>query len=148
MSSALRTQTNGAGEHVLGPVSQIPVGEGRDFVVGGTSVAVFRLRSGTVYAAQSACPHRGGPLADGLLGGTTVVCPLHAWKFDLRTGEVLMGSCPITVYPIRLTDAGDIVLTLTGQGEHPAPGDRCDAPGYPIFAKEGADGRPLPFSGA
>jgi len=51
--------------HVLGPLADIPVGEGRAYAVGDLQIAVFRLRNGTVRATQAVCPHAGGPLADG-----------------------------------------------------------------------------------
>jgi nitrite reductase (NADH) small subunit len=79
----------------LGPLSQIPTGEGRTFKIGDTRVAVFRTHKDMVYATQAECPHRMGPLADGMLGGTTLVCPLHDWMFDLTTGESLNGTCGI-----------------------------------------------------
>jgi nitrite reductase (NADH) small subunit len=94
----------------LCPLDAIPPGEGRNFPALGETIAVFRTRSGEVFAAQAACPHRGGPLADGLLGGSTVICPLHGWKFDLSTGEVLFGGCGIKTYPVRVDDSGQIVL--------------------------------------
>ena len=62
----------------LGPVDAIPIGEGRAFAVGPAQVAVFRLRDGTLRATQARCPHAGGPLADGQLDMTRIVCPLHA----------------------------------------------------------------------
>jgi nitrite reductase (NADH) small subunit len=96
----------------LCPLSEIPPGEGRNFAALGEKVAVFRPRSGGVFAVQAACPHRGGPLADGLLGGTTLICPLHAWKFDVSTGDVLFGDCGLKVYPVRVDDSGQIVLSL------------------------------------
>ena len=71
---------------VAGPLSLIPPGEGRTFSVGGVRIAIFHTRDGGVFATQADCPHRGGPLADGLTGGGMVVCPLHSWKFDLQTG--------------------------------------------------------------
>ncbi len=148
MSAPVLEKTAGT-EYALGPLDQIPLGEGREFDVAGNLIAVFRLRrGGGVYAVQAVCPHRNGPLIDGLVGGTTVVCPFHAWKFDLRTGEALMGSCGITTYPVRVTGTGDLVLTLTNQ--EPVPGDACEAaPGFNVFSKESAgDGRPLPASGA
>jgi len=95
----------------LGPISQIPLGEGRNFSVRGSEIAVFHTRHG-VFATQAECPHRNGPLADGLVGGTSVICPFHAWKFDLTTGEPLMGQCAIQTYPVHLTESGDILLTL------------------------------------
>jgi nitrite reductase (NADH) small subunit len=99
-------------QHQLGPVAQIPEGEGRTFEVGAQRVAVFRTRSGAVYATQATCPHRSGPLADGLLGADTLVCPLHDWSFDLRTGAAKQGSCGVTVYPITQSADGTMVLTL------------------------------------
>ena len=61
---------------------------------------------------QAECPHRGGPLADGLVGGTTLICPLHAWKFDLTTGEALFGDCGIKTFPVRVDECGRIILTI------------------------------------
>lgn len=97
-------------ERELGPVSRIPPGEGRVYSVDGENIAVFRMRSGEVYAVQAACPHRGGPLADGLVGGTTLICPLHAWKFDLATGHALFGDCGIKTYPVHVDGDEQIVL--------------------------------------
>jgi len=94
----------------LGPVSGIPPGEGRVYAVNGENIAVFHTRSGAVYAVQAACPHKGGPLADGLVGGTTLICPLHAWKFDLATGQALFGDCGLKTYPVRIDDAQQIIL--------------------------------------
>ena len=56
------------------------------------------------------------PLADGLIGGTTLVCPLHAWKFDLATGDVLMGDCGIKTFPVRVDEKGQIVVTVSKAG--------------------------------
>ena len=100
-------------EVTLGPVRLIPQGEGRNFDVGGERVAVFHTRSGEVFATQATCPHKGGPLADGLVGGGTVICPLHAWKFDLGTGEgagATPAGCRLKTYPVRVTGGGLIVI--------------------------------------
>jgi len=104
--------TDSALEVVLGPLASIPPGEGRAFAVGEKRVAIFRTRSEHIFAVQAECPHKGGPLADGLIGGTTLICPLHAWKFDLSSGEALMGSCGLSTFPVRVDDASRIVLTL------------------------------------
>ncbi len=89
----------------LGPIDLVPLGEGRNFDLGDERVAVFRTRDGQVFATQSACPHAGGPLADGILGGTTVVCPLHSRKFELSTGACRDGDCrPLATYPIVICD--------------------------------------------
>jgi nitrite reductase (NADH) small subunit len=99
----------------LGPLSAIPPGEGREFTADGVEVAVFHLRDGTVRATQARCPHRDGPLADGLTGGNTVVCPFHAWKFDLTSGQPVLGECPIRVFPVRTDADGLVYLTLAGE---------------------------------
>jgi nitrite reductase (NADH) small subunit len=49
-------------------------------------VAVFRTADDQVFALQDSCPHKGGPLSEGIVHGTSVTCPLHAWVFDLNTG--------------------------------------------------------------
>lgn len=93
----------------LGPLAAIPPGEGRNFEVAGERIAVFHTRTGGIFAVQAACPHKKGPLADGLVGGTTVICPLHAWKFDLKTGEPILGSCNLKTYQVAL-EGSNIVL--------------------------------------
>lgn len=97
-------------ELIVGPLDAVPPGEGRTFSAFGEKVAVFRTRAGQIFAVQAECPHRGGPLADGLLGGTTVICPLHSWKFDVSSGAALMGECGLRTYPVRLDERGQIVL--------------------------------------
>ncbi|WP_078118871.1 nitrite reductase small subunit NirD [Thiosocius teredinicola] len=52
-------------------------------------VAVFRTSDDQVFALRDACPHRGGPLSQGIVHGTSVTCPLHNWKIDLASGEAL-----------------------------------------------------------
>jgi nitrite reductase (NADH) small subunit len=106
-------------EVVLAPLAAIPPGEGREFEVAGERIAVFRNRSGGVFAVQAQCPHKGGPLADGLLGGSTLICPLHSRKFDLASGTALSGDCGLKTYPVRLDDGNRIVLTLEMTGNTP-----------------------------
>lgn len=96
--------------HAIGPVDQIPVGEGRNFLIGGTRVAVFRTHAGEVFATQPDCPHLAGPLADGLMGGSTIVCPLHDRPFDLRTGEG--PDCRLITYPVIVDPDGAVMVTL------------------------------------
>jgi nitrite reductase (NADH) small subunit len=95
----------------LGPVGAIPPGEGRNYDLAGERIAVFHTRSGEVFAVQAACPHKNGPLADGLVGNGTVICPLHAWKFDLKTGEPTFGNCQLKTYTVALDEARNVVLT-------------------------------------
>lgn len=97
----------------LGSIQRIPLGEGRAFQVANTTVAVFRSRDGEVYATQPDCPHRGGPLVDGLVGPAKVICPLHNFAFNLATGQPIENSCnQLRVYPASLNEAGDILLTI------------------------------------
>jgi nitrite reductase (NADH) small subunit len=97
----------------IGHVAQIPMGEGRTFEIAGRRIAVFRTHSGEVFATQAECPHLQGPLADGLTGGATVVCPLHDRTYDLRTGLGLNGeSTSLQVYPAALGDDGKIWVTV------------------------------------
>jgi len=98
-------------EHVLGPVSEIPAGEGRAYGVAGRQVAVFRLRDGTVRALDAVCPHRGGPLADGQIDADVVVCPLHAHVFDLGTGVCRTGRSDVTSYAVRVEE-GQVVVSI------------------------------------
>ena len=101
--------------HNLGSAAQIPLGEGRQFEVGGVGIAVFRSRRGLVYATQAQCPHRAGPLADGLLGGEALICPLHNYRFNLATGEPLGNDCPaLRTYPVSENEAGEILVAVSG----------------------------------
>ncbi len=97
--------------HVLGPVDQIPRGEGRAFEVEGEQIAVFRKRDDTLRAVSAVCPHKGGPIADGQIDDRVVLCPLHMNAFDLDTGCSTTGAAPLRSYPVRATD-GDIVVTV------------------------------------
>lgn len=96
----------------LGPLSAIPEGEGRTFVVAGLRVAVFRARDGALYATQADCPHKGGPLADGLLGAGTLICPLHSLKFDLTTGQAQNSDCQLKTYPLKLSATDQLLVEL------------------------------------
>ena len=98
-------------EHRLGPVEDIPVGEGRAYAVGDRQIAVFRLRSGALRATQALCPHAGGPLADGQLDGSVVLCPLHGATFELDTGASRTDHPCLNVYPVRVVDGAVAVTT-------------------------------------
>ena len=98
-----------------GPVDRIPLGEGRNVEVAGEEIAVFRTRAGELYAVQATCPHRGGPLADGIVGGSRVVCPLHSYAFDLASGAPTREGCPaLRTYRVSVSSAGEILLTVGG----------------------------------
>lgn len=104
--------------HVLGPLEQVPVGEGRAFAVAGEQVAVFRLRDGTFRAVSAVCPHKGGPIADGTIDQSEVMCPLHQHSFELATGCSTTGAGPLRSYAVSTDAGGNIVLQLP---KPPAP---------------------------
>jgi nitrite reductase (NADH) small subunit len=103
----------------IGVIDDVPPGEGRTFHAGGVRLAVFHGRDGRVFATQADCPHRGGPLADGLIGGTTLVCPLHEWSFDLLSGMALTGTCGIRTYPVMQRADGTLVVEIEEDGGPP-----------------------------
>ncbi|WP_171097727.1 nitrite reductase small subunit NirD [Ruegeria sp. HKCCD7255] len=73
-------------------------------------IAVFRTAEAEVFAATNSCPHKGGPLSEGIVHGQSVTCPLHNWVFDLNTGQA-QGSDEgrIDTYSVRIED-GRILL--------------------------------------
>ncbi len=77
-----------------------------------------RLRDGSLRALAAVCPHRGGPLADGLMDGRVVVCPLHGHTYDLATGTEVGGNGAVCAYTVTAADDGTILLeTGNGQGD-------------------------------
>ena len=68
--------------------SDIPDGTGKTVQAGGQQIALFNL-GGKYYAIGGTCKHRGGPLAEGEIDGTTVICPWHAWEYDVTNGRNL-----------------------------------------------------------
>jgi nitrite reductase (NADH) small subunit len=108
----LLEETNTGVTFNLGSVEKIPLGEGREYEVAGRLVAVFRDRSGALFATQARCPHRDGHLADGIIGGGRVICPLHAFKFELISGQPLGNDCSaLVIYAVSLNENGEILLT-------------------------------------
>jgi len=106
--------TSSGVQHRLGPLAQIPIGEGRAFGVEGQQVAVFRLRTGAVYAVSAVCPHKGGPIADGQIDGSIVLCPLHMNAFELATGCSTTGQQSLASWHVEIDDTGDILISPKG----------------------------------
>jgi nitrite reductase/ring-hydroxylating ferredoxin subunit len=98
-------------EHVVGRLDEIPMGEGRAYVAGGVQVAVFRLRDGSLHATQAACPHAGGPLADGQTDVDVLVCPLHLYAYRWSDGAATRAAGPLRLYPVREQD-GTLLVTV------------------------------------
>jgi nitrite reductase (NADH) small subunit len=97
----------------IAPCEDLPLREGRTVILDGRQIAIFNLGD-RFLAVDNQCPHKGGPLADGIVSGGSVVCPLHAWKVDLATGCVERpsdaGRC-IRTYDVRV-DNGILALRL------------------------------------
>lgn len=92
-------------------VSDIPLGLGRSFEVGSRLIAVFQSRDGVIFALDGLCPHKGGPLADGMVVGRQVVCPLHAYRYESHTGACdSPGLCAVGTYPVDVE--GDTVFVV------------------------------------
>ena len=67
-------------------MSSLPPGGMMEFTTGERTIAICNA-GGKLHAVDGVCPHQGGPLAQGALHGTAIVCPWHAWEFDCVTGE-------------------------------------------------------------
>jgi nitrite reductase (NADH) small subunit len=97
--------------------ADVPPREGRKLLVNGREIALFNLGD-RFLAVDNQCPHKGGPLADGIVSGHAVVCPLHAWKIDLETGSVQRpageSGC-VRAYATR-TEGRTIVIDLESAG--------------------------------
>ncbi len=97
----------------LGKVGDIPLGQGICYIVKGTEIAVFRSREKKLFAVENKCPHRQGPLSEGVIGSGKVICPLHGHKFDLTTGQgTEKGEC-VRTFEIW-EERGEIVLNIPG----------------------------------
>jgi nitrite reductase (NADH) small subunit len=81
----------------LANLNELPVGAAKEAEFEGRVYALFNI-DGVISAIDGICPHQGGPLADGLVEGTTVTCPWHGWQFDIRSGKTPLG--PKIVQPV------------------------------------------------
>lgn len=96
-------------------VTEIPLRGGRLLRAGHHEVALFRLSNGSIRAISSRCPHKQGPLAEGIVSNDTIICPLHAQKIDLQSGKVLAPDTGcVTTYPIK-TENDNVFIQLTGE---------------------------------
>jgi nitrite reductase (NADH) small subunit len=99
----------------IGTVQAIPRRGARCVSVPGGKIAVFRTQEDQIFAIENRCPHRNGPLSEGIVHGASVTCPLHNWVFDLQTGKALgVDEGQVRTYPIDVVDgriflAADVV---------------------------------------
>ena len=83
---------------------QIMSDRGLRVMVGGRELALFNV-GGQFYALDGQCPHRGGPLGEGITENGRVYCPLHGWEFDVKTGACINNPAkPVACFPARVLD--------------------------------------------
>ena len=91
--------------------SDIPTGSGKVVEAGGKTIAVFNC-DGSFYAVDNTCKHRGGPLGEGSLSGTTVTCPWHGWEYDVTSGACQMDpSIAVQKFDVKV-DGNDILVSV------------------------------------
>lgn len=89
--------------------SDLAPGQCAEVTVGGTPVAIYNV-NGTFYATSNVCLHRGGPLGQGMLEGHVVMCPWHAWTWDVTSGENAANPVlKIPAYPVKVEDGQVLV---------------------------------------
>ncbi|MCZ4260339.1 nitrite reductase small subunit NirD [Limimaricola sp. G21655-S1] len=104
----------------VGALEDIPLRGARLVKTPVGCVALFRTGEAEVFAASDRCPHKGGPLSEGIVHGRAVTCPLHNWVFSLETGEAQgadEGSIP--TYPLRVEN-GRLLLDGDAVGRRAA----------------------------
>ena len=102
---------SGAGRIQIASVGEVGEGQARVVEVDGRSIAVFNV-AGQFYAIDNVCPHRGGPLGEGDVEGKIVVCPWHAWRWDVTTGANANNpAVRVACYPVTV-EGGNIFVAL------------------------------------
>ena len=96
----------------VGAVTDVPLRGSRRIPTPDGVVAVFRTGDGGIFALKDSCPHKGGPLSQGIVHGHAVACPLHNWSIELATGEPMgadKGKGCTPVIPLRV-EGGRLLL--------------------------------------
>ena len=87
----------------IAALSELEDGEGKCVTVDDKKIALVRVGD-EVFALNNICPHQGAPLAEGWVEEDAIICPLHGWEFDLRTGATTNGTTPATTFEVRIED--------------------------------------------
>ncbi|MEM9798350.1 MAG: nitrite reductase small subunit NirD [Pseudomonadota bacterium] len=104
----------------VGALDDIPLRGARKVKTRQGCIAVFRTAGDTVFATSNTCPHKGGPLAEGIVHDRKVTCPLHNWVFDLETGEAQgADDGRIETFPARVED-GRVLIDADILGQRAA----------------------------
>jgi len=105
----------------LGNISAVPRRGARCVNIPGGKIAVFRTTEDQIFAIENRCPHKGGPLSEGIVHGASVTCPLHNWVFDLATGEAQgADEGSVRTYPVKVEDgvifiAPDVLMMMAAE---------------------------------
>lgn len=112
--------TGSEGWTEVGGISDIPLRGARRVKLAGLTVAVFRTADNEIYALEDRCPHKAGPLSQGIVHDCAVTCPLHNLVIDLASGRPRDEDGPgAATFPVRLQD-GRILLDLRPAGQRAA----------------------------
>ena len=103
----------------VGAIEDIPVRGARIVKTPVGCIGLFRTDEAEVFAAANTCPHKAGPLSEGIVHGQKITCPLHNWVFDLNTGAAVAEDGHIDTYPVRL-DGDRILLDALSIGSRSA----------------------------
>jgi nitrite reductase (NADH) small subunit len=96
----------------IGTLDDIPRQGARVIETAFGNIAVFRTQADEVFALRDRCPHKGGPLSQGIVHGRRVACPLHNWLIELDSGEAVAPDVGCAQrFPVRI-DHGKIYLSL------------------------------------
>ena len=97
----------------IGALDDIPAQGARVVKTAAGCVAIFRTAADDVYALDDCCPHKGGPLPEGIVHGSLVTCPLHNWVFDLATGRAQGADTGQIATHAARVEGGRILLDAT-----------------------------------
>jgi nitrite reductase (NADH) small subunit len=101
----------------IGKLDDIPLRGSRCVKNGDMTIALFRTADDQVFALEDKCPHKNGPLSQGIVHDGCVTCPLHNWVISLSSGTAQGADEGSTMtFPVKVED-GDILLSLDGHKE-------------------------------
>jgi nitrite reductase (NADH) small subunit len=100
---------------MIGSITDIPRRGARCVVTPQGKIALFRTAEDRIFAIEDHCPHKGGPLSQGIVHGASVTCPLHNWVISLETGKAL-GTDEGTVRTIPVRVEGEKLFIALAAG--------------------------------
>lgn len=101
----------------VGALADIPARGARLVKTPDGCIAFFRTADDRVFALNDSCPHKAGPLSDGIVHGAYVTCPLHNWVISLETGEAQgADDGAVATYPVKVEDGRILISAAEQQG--------------------------------